>query len=257
MSQDDLCVLRGAFTPSQTSAVHWQQTGDMREFVQQRDYLCVKCASHVEINVQQLGSAQQSRASIRRDNAQARSDLKESASAVNRDSGPGTCALDGTGDIGLLIPPSFIRALYFQSVLATGFVDRVMQRSEFTQRVRFALPEPRRASVLALENFYNIFASSQDHQPLFAHPFQFIANRIDVFLFPLIRTPPRGGRVAIEWQFGAEFIRMVRLARRNALSPSIGNRPTRTIRARSWSYTCAALCCGEGVGSLLRMRYLA
>ena len=70
MPQHDLRILRGEFTPGQTSAVHWQQAGDVREFVQQRDYLCVKRPSNVEINVQQLGSAELSRTSIRRDNAQ-------------------------------------------------------------------------------------------------------------------------------------------------------------------------------------------
>jgi len=39
----------------------------------------------------------------------------------------GACALDGTGDVGLLIPPFFISALYFQSVLAAAFIDFVME----------------------------------------------------------------------------------------------------------------------------------
>jgi len=70
MSQHDLRVLRGEFTSSQTSAVHRKQAGDVRKFVQQGDYLCVKRASYVEINVQQLGSAELSRTPIRRDNTQ-------------------------------------------------------------------------------------------------------------------------------------------------------------------------------------------
>src|SRR5882762_6437879 len=158
MSQHDLRVLRGEFTSSQTSAVHRKQAGDVREFVQQRNHLCVGRPSNVEINVQQLGSAELSRTSIRRDDAQTGSELKESASAVNRDSGPGTCALNGTGDIGLLIPPSFISALYFQSVLTTGLVDRIVQRSKIPHCIRFALPKPSRAAVLAFQNFYNFFA---------------------------------------------------------------------------------------------------
>ena len=70
MSQHDLRILCGEFTSSQTSAVHRKQAGDVREFVQQRNHLCVGRPSNVEINVQQLGSAELSRTSIRRDNAQ-------------------------------------------------------------------------------------------------------------------------------------------------------------------------------------------
>lgn len=127
MSEHGLRVLCREFTPGQGSAVHWKQAGDVREFVQQRNHLRVDRASNVEINVQQLGSAELARTSVQRDNAQARSDLEESSSPVNRDSRSGACALDGTGDVGLLIPPFFISALYFQSVLAAAFIDFVME----------------------------------------------------------------------------------------------------------------------------------
>jgi hypothetical protein len=45
MSQNDLRVLRGEFPAGQTSAVGWQQTGDVREFVQQRNNLRATRAS--------------------------------------------------------------------------------------------------------------------------------------------------------------------------------------------------------------------
>ena len=70
MPQHDLRILRGEFTAGQTSAVHWQQAGDVREFVQERDNPCAIRASYVQINVQQLGNAESSRSSIYRDDAQ-------------------------------------------------------------------------------------------------------------------------------------------------------------------------------------------
>ena len=70
MSQHGLRVLCREFTPGQSSAVHWKQAGDVRVFVQQRNHLRVDRASYVEINVEQLGSAELARTSVHRDNAQ-------------------------------------------------------------------------------------------------------------------------------------------------------------------------------------------
>jgi hypothetical protein len=84
--------------------------------------------------------------------------LKESASSVNRDGGAGTCALDGAGDIRLLISPALIRDVYFQGVLAPALIDLVTQGAEFSDGIRFALPEPSGASVLALQNFYYLLS---------------------------------------------------------------------------------------------------
>ncbi len=64
MSEHGLRVLCREFTPGQTSAVHWKQAGDVREFVQQRNHLRVDRASNVKINVQQLGSAELARTSV-------------------------------------------------------------------------------------------------------------------------------------------------------------------------------------------------
>src|ERR1700694_1738586 len=142
MSQHDLGILRGEFPAEETSAVCGKQADDVRKLVQERKDLGAKRASYIEIKVQQLRGAEPSQSSIFRDNAHAGSELKESSSAVDCDRGAGTCLLDGTGHIGLLIQPPPLSVLDFQSVLGTAFVDRIAQRSEFPHSVWFGLLEP-------------------------------------------------------------------------------------------------------------------
>lgn len=69
MSQHDLRILRGELLADETSSVCWKQAGHVRKLVQQRNHLCAKRASYIDINVQQLGSAEPSRSSISRNNA--------------------------------------------------------------------------------------------------------------------------------------------------------------------------------------------
>jgi len=71
MSQHHLRILSGEFPTDETSSVCWKQTGHVRKLVQERNHLCAKRASYINIKVQQLGSAEPSRSSICRNNAHA------------------------------------------------------------------------------------------------------------------------------------------------------------------------------------------
>src|SRR5712691_4573754 len=157
--------------------------------MQERNNLGVKRPSYVQIEMQQLGCAEPSRSSILRDNAHARSELKESSLAIDRDRGTSARILDGTRHIGLLIEPLSGRVLYFQRVLGTDFLDRVPQRSELSRSVWFGLLEPGRASVGAFQNLDNLLASPLNDQSSFAHRCQFFQNSILVFLFSNVCTP--------------------------------------------------------------------
>src|SRR5260370_29556173 len=139
--------------------------------------------------MQQLGCAEPSRSSILRDNAHARSELKESSLAIDRDRGTSARILDGTRHIGLLIEPLPGGVLYFQGVLGTAFVDRVAQRSELSRSVWLGLLEPGRASVGAFQNFDNHLASPLNDQSPFAHRCQFFQNSVLGCLFPNVCNP--------------------------------------------------------------------
>src|SRR5258708_28489353 len=99
--------------------------------MQERNNLGVKRPSYVQIEMQQLGCAEPSRSSILRDNAHARSEMKESSLAIDRARGTSARILDGTSHIGLLIEPLTVRHLYYQRVLRTSFVDPIEQRNEY------------------------------------------------------------------------------------------------------------------------------
>src|ERR1700737_4299797 len=183
MSQHDLRILRGEFPVEDALAVWWKQADDVRKLVQERTDLGAKRASYIKINAQQLVRVEPSRSSIIRDNEHTRSELKESPFAVDCDGRAGTRILDGTGHIRLLIEPSPGSVLYFQGVLGTAFVQRVVQRSELPRSVGFGFLEPCRASVVALQNFEHLTARPHDDPSAFANRFQFFQDRIIVCLF--------------------------------------------------------------------------
>src|SRR6266568_3177019 len=157
--------------------------------MQERNNLGVKRPSYVQIEMQQLGSAEPSWPSISRNNAHTCPELKKSSLAIDRDRGTSARILDGTRHIGLLIEPLPGGVLYFQGVLGTAFVDRVPQRSELSRSVWLGLLEPGRASVGAFQNFDNLLASPLNDQSPFAYCCQFFQNRVLVFLFSNVCTP--------------------------------------------------------------------
>src|SRR6266446_3795665 len=127
MLQHNLGILCGEFLAGDVLAVCGKQADHVRKLMQKCKHLSAKRASNVQIEMQQLGCAEPSRPSILRDSAHARSELKESSLAIDRDRGTSARILDGTSHIGLLIEPLPGRVLYFQGVLGTAFVDRVAQ----------------------------------------------------------------------------------------------------------------------------------